>query len=86
MSVIQLTEREQLIDHILRMPDAQVAELAELAERLANNPNWSDEGISAEELERRNRLDREAFDETQDEPTRPFAEFVDELKRENLYP
>ena len=86
MSAIQLNKRERLIDLILHMPDEQIAELAELVERFANDPNWSDESISAEELERRNKLDQAAFDESQGESTRPFVDFVDELKRDHLYP
>jgi hypothetical protein len=34
MGIIRLTEREQLIKYILRMPDEQIAVLAEIAEDL----------------------------------------------------
>jgi hypothetical protein len=55
--MIRFTEREQLIERILRLPDDQVTAVAEFVRMLGEDPVFSDEDISAEELERRNRLD-----------------------------
>ncbi len=56
-----------------------MAKLTELVESLDNDPNWGDEGISAEELERRNRLDQAAIDAVRDEPTRPLEDVLRDL-------
>jgi hypothetical protein len=79
MGIIRLTEREQLIERILRMPDEQIVELAELIESMVNDPNWGDEGISTDELERRNRLDRDAINATRGEPTKPLEDVLRDL-------
>jgi hypothetical protein len=79
METIQLTEREQLIERILHLPDAQLARLTELMETLEDDPNWGDEGISAAELERRNQLDIAAIEATRGEPTRPLEDVLRDL-------
>ena len=79
MSVIRLSEREQLIERILRMPDERIIHLAELIETMDDDPNWGDEGISAAELERRNRIDQVAIDASRGEPGRPLEEVLLEL-------
>jgi hypothetical protein len=46
---------------------------------LYNDPNWGDEGISTNELERRNRLDRAAIEAVRGEPTRPLEDVLRDL-------
>ena len=79
MGAIQWTERERMIERILHMPDEQVARLAELIEAMDDDPNWGDEGISAAELERRNRIDQAAIEATRGEPTRPLEDVLRDL-------
>ena len=75
----QLTEREQLIERMLRLPADQVTAVAEFVEALASDPIWSDEGISADELERRNQLDLAAIEATRGEETSPLEDVLNEL-------
>ena len=79
MSVIRLSEREQLIERILRMPDERIIHLAELIETMDDDPNWGDEGISGAELERRNRIDQDAINASRGEAGRPLEEVLLEL-------
>jgi hypothetical protein len=44
-----------------------------------DDPNWGDEGISAVELERRNRIDQAAVDAVRGEPTEPLEDALREL-------
>lgn len=79
MSAVQLNKREQLIERILRMPDDQIAAAAMLLESLHDDPAWSDEGITAAELARRNVLDLAAAEATRGEPTMPLDDVLREL-------
>lgn len=74
-----LTEREQLIERILRLPEEQVPTVTAFLETLTNDPNWGDEGIPAAELERRNRIDQAAIEAVRGEPTRPLEDVLRDL-------
>lgn len=78
MTINELTIRDQLIVRILHMPDEQIAQLAELIESIENDPNWGDEGITAAELDRRNRIDQAEIDASRGEPGIPLG---DELRQ-----
>lgn len=79
MATTQLNEREQLIELILHLPDEQITVLAKIAEKLVEDPNWTDEGITAAELVRRNQIDQAAIDAVRDEPTRPLEDVLHDL-------
>ncbi len=79
MTINELTMRDQLIVRILHMPDEQIAQLANLIESIENDPNWGDEGISAEELARRNVVDLVTIDATAGEPTTSLEDVMREL-------
>ena len=79
MTINELTIRDQLIVRILHMPDEQVVQIAELINSVDNDPNWSDEGISPEELERRNKLDLAAIDAAAGEHTTSLEDVMREL-------
>ena len=75
----ELTVRDQLIERILHIPEEQVIVVNDFLETLATDPTWSDEGISAAELERRNWIDQAAIDASRGEPGRPLEEVLQEL-------
>ena len=79
MTINELTIRDQLIVRILHMPDEQIVQIAELINSIDNDPNWGDEGISPEELARRNKLDLAAIDATAGEPTTSLEDVMREL-------
>ena len=80
MSGVQLTEREQLIERILHMSDAEVAELLDLMQSL--QPDGTDEEIRADNeqwdqqfagsQDQLAQLGDEALAEYRADKTRPF--------------
>ena len=75
----ELTIRDQLIERILHIPEEQVIVVNDFLETLATDPTWSDEGISIEELARRNKLDIAAIDAATGEPTTSLEDVMREL-------